>query len=468
VFLNNHLTVQSAILDKKHPIFLQNIKCKSSDIIILSEPNNYKDFISGKQYNRIEDPFLQLLGNRYNIQKVEFIYDPKNFEQSHRKYPSIVFPLLASDHILRKTFLNIHFLNRIKNSCVQYSTLAHHNLYIKGYPKFQLNKNFFPKKTPSHNWMLRRVLTLFSYAQSIFEILCITKPKALFLSCYYNEKGMGAALACRKFGIPCVDIQHGVQGDTNFLYCNWDDSENTEYKLLPTHHWTWHEPVKNHIAHNKYYNYVVGGNLWTLLWKCPYFLKSNIDNQNLTALISKNFPVLVTLNRLETTQALPEFVFQILAKLGDNFFWLFRTHPLMPQQQGKLKRVLKKFSIKNYEIKLSSTLPLPLILTKVKLHLTGYSAVCLEAAEMGLKSLITIPKAESLFFNEIRQGIVIPALNADQLYSALMTTYNDLSNTTGAYTSDFDFGLNRAHKAIEKILSHSPTSQSTERAKPSD
>jgi hypothetical protein len=94
--------------------------------------------------------------------------------------------------------------------------------------------------------------------------------------------------------------------------------------------------------------------------------------------------------------------------------------------------------------------------------------VCLEAAEMGLKSLITIPKAESLFFNEIRQGIVIPALNADQLYSALMTTYNDLSNTTGAYTSDFDFGLNRAHKAIEKILSHSPTSQSTERAKPSD
>ena len=83
---------------------------------------------------------------------------------------------------------------------------------------------------------------------------------------------MAFNLSCRRFGIPSIDIQHGVQGDYNAGYGRWLRVPVAGYELLPSIFWCWSKDEADSIEKwsqkvQASHKAIVGGNLFLDLWR---------------------------------------------------------------------------------------------------------------------------------------------------------------------------------------------------------
>ena len=88
-----------------------------------------------------------------------------------------------------------------------------------------------------------------------------------FVVTYYGSIGMAFDLACREFGIPSFDIQHGVQGSLHAAYGRWLRLPVNGYELLPSFFLCWSQKEKSVIEEwsnkfSKWHRPLVHGNLY--------------------------------------------------------------------------------------------------------------------------------------------------------------------------------------------------------------
>lgn len=235
-------------------------------------------------------------------------------------------------------------------------------------------------------------------------------PRMAFVVNYYGIEGMAFVLACRRAGVPVVDLQHGVQGSMHPAYAAWPATREGVHALLPDRFWVWSAWERDVIArwsHGSRHRAVVGGNPWQSVWQpgshWPGVAEAAESARELRSRAADRPVVLVTLQfGLDAAEQLLPLKALLLEAAGRLAFWI-RLHPAMLERREEVRRLLG-FPASPHELDLATDLPLQALLPHANLHLTHSSSTVIEAAQFGVPSVITTDYGAELFAPLIDSG----------------------------------------------------------------
>ncbi len=273
---------------------------------------------------------------------------------------------------------------------------------------------------------LRRSASLIGDFADFFDAVIVrVRPRLCFLVCYYWLVGFGLLLACRRHGIPSVDIQHGVQGDVHLAYGRWNRMPRAGFELMPSWFWCWSEAEVEAIRRwsdgsEGSHRAIAGGNLFLDMWRSDRgALAADSDRsiQGKKAMLRADHDILVTLQPYLLTEQFVRLLRDVMADSGGRRRWWIRLHPSMLAERARVKAMFQGRA--NAEIDLATDLPLYALLRHVDAHVTQISSVVLEAEAFGVGSVVCWPDAMDLYRPQARAGTVLYAASAGDLHQAL-------------------------------------------------
>lgn len=215
--------------------------------------------------------------------------------------------------------------------------------------------------------------------------------------------------ACRKRGIWVADVQHGVIAEKHPWYgANFRASDPVDY--LPHTFLVW-DPGSQQVIQKwsaaKGIFPMVTGNRWV-----ARFLRRDPEDA-LVADLYRQFPdpltdgrrtILVSLSWGDynisngfITEGLEDYI----RRTANDFRWYIRLHPnqLKGFATDESVRFFKYFKERlqgfaTWEI--ATRAPLPVVLAHSSLHISWMSSVCIEAAQMGIRSALLNPRLRSI------------------------------------------------------------------------
>lgn len=376
----------------------------SCDVLLYSKPASYTDKVVGKWYNRFIDPYLELLGKKYNVLKLELSEEAK-IEKADRLYPPL--------YIGHEKFLS-HFFYRYKNQGgLRLSTQAVFNEIRK-----ETGIDFVDTKVDS---MFREVIC---YRDLFLEIFKQVKPRFVFVKCYYEHDVAGLMLAAHELGIRTVDIQHGKQGLYHPMYSHFSAIPEKGYEILPDYFWCWgNESVENILRWRNRKDLhvpVTGGNLWMSKWKYEevYSASSEKEKAFITSLAGFERVVMFSLQPIEKEKVIPEHVREAIRRSPPGWIWLLRKHPFQKISSEEILELAGTVSC-TVETEYASALPLYFVLRHAHKHITLWSSVCFEADEFGVPTIIAHPFGAKAYDPQIKTGIFTYAETADDLLAQI-------------------------------------------------
>lgn len=262
---------------------------------------------------------------------------------------------------------------------------------------------------------IRRDLLIIKELSIFFKkVLTDVRPKFALVVCYYSATGMALNLACHELRIPCVDIQHGRQGDTHFAYGRWKTIPKEGYELLPSVFWCWTDFEARAIqqwsnATSDRHKAIVGGNLFLEMWQ-----RSDSDivlyYDSRVAMLKKiraaTIHILLT---LQPGLGFPDSIVRAIGNSSRSCFWWVRLHPGMLAEREKIRRLLERHGLQNTEMREATNLPLPALLRNVDVHITQCSSCVLDAEVFGVPSVTTNMIAERSFPEQFASGWAVLA-----------------------------------------------------------
>jgi hypothetical protein len=262
------------------------------------------------------------------------------------------------------------------------------------------------------------------WAEYFAKVLRRAAPKAAFLVSYYCLVGFAFARACRRLGIPCVDLQHGVAGQLHPAYGRWHRVPADGYDLLPAVFWCWGDGDKAAIDSwagrvPAWHRAVVGGNLLLEQWRAgrddPQV--ADCDKRVLAMKTPGALHVLVTLQPGLTGPAALGPLLQAMPRIEEKCRLWVRLHPTMIGMESEVRRILPSSRV---EITSSSELPLYGLLRHTDVHVTHSSSTVTEAAAFGVPSLVLSRYGLELFPEEVSQGWATLAEDAESVVKGLV------------------------------------------------
>ena len=223
-----------------------------------------------------------------------------------------------------------------------------------------------------------------------------------FVCTFYSSSGMAFVLACKQLGITVYDIQHGVQGEGHIAYRNWVAKNGHIPKVLPDGFWCWDlassAQLKRWCCRPTGRHVITGGDVWT-----EYVLGSPLAELNKSVESDLRRTVLVSLQPVP--KPLPDILLQAMAAGPADLLWVLRLHPVMTEAfAADLIEQIDKIGCKNYRIQGNCDEPLPIQLLRTDLHVTLYSSVVIEAAALGVFSVLLDPRAVGVFRDTVDSG----------------------------------------------------------------
>ncbi len=241
-----------------------------------------------------------------------------------------------------------------------------------------------------------------------------SQARLAFIVGYYSIEGMGFVLACHRCGIPVVDIQHGVQGELHPAYAAWRlPTDGRVHPLLPHRFWlwsTWEQDVVARWATGTGHAAVVGGNPWLDVWgdgaAWPGAIAASKAARDLRAQAAGRPVALVTLQYgLVDGDQLDPLVELVRSDATRFVFWV-RLHPLMLDRREAVRARLAAAGVR-VELDVCTDLPLHAVLPYADVHLTHSSSTAIEAAQFGLRTVLTSDYGAELFTPLIDAGSVV-------------------------------------------------------------
>lgn len=262
---------------------------------------------------------------------------------------------------------------------------------------------------------LRREARSVAALRGAFEVaLDNSGVRACFVACYYHDPGMALAWACRRKGIPCVDLQHGMQA--NPAYSRWTAVPVDGYELLPEVFWNWTLSESQGIrswadktggAHRS----IVGGFPWLDIFSAEQPVKVSAP---------ESLRILFSMPTFE--YELPEWIFSSIAQSPSGWTWSFRLHPRQQKAREELRALLQATTTQaTWELDAASDLPLPTVLRNIDVHVTHSSSVILEAEYFGIRSVAIQHDAARSFENQTSTGVLVIATDSIDLIEAIKT-----------------------------------------------
>lgn len=253
------------------------------------------------------------------------------------------------------------------------------------------------------------------------------RPRLAFIVGYYGLEGMSFILACRKSEIPVVDIQHGVQSEVHPAYSSWPTPpECGSHMLLPDFFWVWSDWERSVIdqwAGGTGHRAIVGGDPWNSIWS---------DGSQWTGISetlaaarelkerSKAKPVVVvTLQHGLAYEQQLRPLFDLLRLASDQLTFWVRLHPCMMERRDEISKFLEPGG--EFELERATDIPLPALLHYADAHMTHSSSAVIEAAQFGLRTILTSSYGAELFKPFLASGVAqLETGCAKSVFAALM------------------------------------------------
>ena len=306
-------------------------------------------------------------------------------------------PLYNSGEFFQYSLDWIFILNKLKGIFKKDGELKYNLDDYESFLSFLKQKGIYSNDLELKN-LLRQIYRIKSIERYFIKILKKLKPKAVFILCYYSTYGFGMILACKKLDIPIIDIQHGVQGDYHYAYGSYKKVPEKGYNLHPDIFYVWSDAEKNSLLKwvTKNTKIFVGGNNFLDMWK---------DNSNeivkkyiymLREKYSLNKYSKVILYTVDPQEKNNEKVIKAIQESPSDWFWFVRVHPkevdMLEYTKEKIGDVECGWAINDIH-----TLPIYSLLKVSDVHVTHRSSTIIEAADFGIKSIVTSKSGIDLF-----------------------------------------------------------------------
>lgn len=277
---------------------------------------------------------------------------------------------------------------------------------------------------PQMKAISRQVAIIKAWAETYKKIMLFSKPKIGMLVNYYNMSGMAFILACKELGIVSAEIQHGFQGEMNVAYGRFDNVPPDGYELLPNVFWVWGEREARTIRHwsgacGGAHRVLVGGNLFLKQWSESENALTREYASDIAKISSPGFKHVVYTLGSESAEEVKGIAAAIRISYAKGFRWWVRLHPGFLSRSDEIADSFKRQGIVGINLNAASKLPLYALLLHADAHLTKYSSTVIEAAALGVPSVLTESDSHIFFPEQTASGMATTALTAGEIVEAL-------------------------------------------------
>jgi hypothetical protein len=264
----------------------------------------------------------------------------------------------------------------------------------------------------SYGRILKRACTTAATAVVFQRILRRVRPRLAFVVTYYAGLGHAFALACRREGVMCVDLQHCPQEGTHRAY-RWRRLPERGYSTLPAVFWTWTPEDADNIARwsdlmaAPWHAAVHGGHSqlapylddWTV-GACAW------DERFSTVSHAPAFEreILVALQPIGGRRAVWEALARQIQAAPATWRWWIRRHPASSPFQDAEHHDLLAIQRPNVVVEAASEFPLPALLRRMSVLVSLASGAAAEAAAFGVPALFLDQEALGAFQGLIARG----------------------------------------------------------------
>lgn len=371
----------------------QSLPC---DMLFFTRAEEHKEIVNGHSYAKVLDSLAEYADEKYNVAKIELL-SPQAKIKRHR----------PPFYIDNKEFLVGKRISDIRVPA--YDTLQ----------RLLAGKGLSIERETLANSLVR-----ISRARDLFkQVLAIFEPKVVFMSCYYYPIGMGLAAAAHELGITSVDVQHGRLGPDHGMYTDFSYVPHGGFEIVPDRIWCWSEEARGWLERGRenslpHHGPLVGGNAWLAKWiNGSGYPIDHIDETRFQVTVDGRFPILVSLQNC--SYPMPEHLLVAMEKSPADWVWLIRLHPLQNDMVGSIEQALVERNLVNYEIELSTSLPLYWLLKCVKHHVTLFSSVALEAHLFSIPTTLIDPVGENIYKKYVSCGDFTVALDHVELLNQI-------------------------------------------------
>jgi hypothetical protein len=257
--------------------------------------------------------------------------------------------------------------------------------------------------------LARRARSIAAGAAAFQRVLRVVRPRLAFVVTYYAGLGHAFALACRREGVMCVDLQHCPQGGGHRAY-RWRSLPAGGFSTLPAVFWTWSAeeavqilagapapwPAAIHGGHAQLAPYLDDENPAACEWDARF------DAVGEGAAFERE--ILVALQPIGGRRALWEALARQIEAAPAGWRWWIRRHPSASPFQDAEYRSLLSLRRPNVVIEEASAWPLPALLRRMSVLVALASGAAAEAAAFGVPALFLDPEALGTFPHLIARG----------------------------------------------------------------
>jgi hypothetical protein len=282
---------------------------------------------------------------------------------------------------------------------------------------------------PSLSDVQRYASVLLCMADVYRRIIQRTTPSLVFLVSYYWMEGMALNLACRRSGIPAVDLQHGLQGDLHVAYARWNRIPADGYELLPSRFWVWEQSDADTIERwsapaARWHRPLLGGNLWLNEWRSGEGASIKQYDRIMLESLSEHPDrpqILVTLQFNMTEERTLGPLLSVMQRTQGEWRWWVRLHPCMLNERIAVRAMLSRNGISHVDLDRATDLPLYALLRHMDLHITHSSSTVIEAEQFGVPSVVISTYGAEFFGAQLASGWAVTALSEDAIIAAIQS-----------------------------------------------
>ncbi len=240
--------------------------------------------------------------------------------------------------------------------------------------------------------------------------LRLVRPRVVFLVAFYGNERAAMLLACRRLGIPTVDLQHGAISAVHFAYARLGRLPPHGYELLPDWFWVWSEREREVIepwaGKDGPHRVVVGGNPFITYCQARQGRGLAEAGQALDEALRAHAgraQVLYSASGYETDEQLRTLV-AVVGQTAPTHRWWLRMHPSRPEAAERFAAALVDFPAERALLDLASRLPLPVLLSGMQAHVTEGSSTAEEAALFGVPTVLFAEEGTTQFAPLLERG----------------------------------------------------------------
>lgn len=248
--------------------------------------------------------------------------------------------------------------------------------------------------------------------------LRLVRPRVVFLVAFYGNERAAMLLACRRLGIPTVDLQHGAISAVHFAYARLGRLPPGGYELLPDWFWVWSERERDVIepwaGKNGAHRVVVGGNPFITYCQARQGRGLAEAGQALDDALRAHAgraQVLYSASGYETEEQL-RVLADVIGQTAKTHRWWLRMHPSRPEAAPRFVAALQGLPAERALLDLATKLPLPVLLSGMQAHVTEGSSTAEEAALFGVPTVLFAEEGVTQFapLLERRQAVGVSSL----------------------------------------------------------